>query len=554
MKFPDLNIEEKIGRKSKMIWAAAGVLVIGTGVILASATNSREKTKKIGAEKPETTLYRDNKVTGLEQTAADIQLMKRRFEEVLDRSSGQEATLKQLNQKLSDLTGKLSELESRPPEMGAPNEQLRPGGDPNAAPTFRVGQAAPPSAQLNTPLPLPKPLQAAPSPGAPIVPPVMPGAAVPPGQGAPAAASASARESAPERGQPDIRLADSAGNTFDFQAHKQKSKEEYEQAFSDKKEPTVFMPAGSMFSAVLLTGVDMPTSTATQQSPVPVVFRIKREAILPNFASIDVRECFLLGSGYGQMSSERAILRAEALTCVTSKGKVLETQFNAFIVGTDGKVGLPGRLVSKQGAMIARSLLGGVFAGLSGQSSPSLVPNLNLNPGGGQLWQDPEMGAIARSGAATGVSTAANSISRFYLKMAEETFPVVEISAGQGVTVVVSGGSTLPLKGSTQLENVAAAKTPGAAPTAAAAGVPPGLAGTTQQPRGVSPAAALQPSQSNPQAQAGAGGQQQQPQQQPTWASGQSFGRPAPQTNPLGNIENFVRDAVSRTGSQQPGR
>lgn len=544
MKFPDLNIEKKIGRQSKLIWGAAAALVLGTALLLASTSNTREKHKKVGTEKPETTLYRDNKVTGLEQTSADIQLMKRRFEEVLDRSSGQEATIKELSQKLSDMKGKVSELESRPPEMGSPSEQLRPG-DSNAAPTFRLGQAGAPSSQLNTPLPLPKPLQSAAPPEAPAAPPVIQPAA---------AAAAAAPQPAPERAQPDIRLADSGGNSFDFQAHKQKSKDEYEQAFADKKEPTVFMPAGSMFSAVLLTGVDMPTSSATQQSPVPVVFRVKREAILPNFASIDVRECFLLGSGYGQMSSERAILRAEALTCVTSKGKVLETQFNAFIVGTDGKVGLPGRLVSKQGAMIARALVGGIFAGLSGQSSPTLVPQLNLNPGGGQLWQDPDVSSIARSGAGTGISTAANSIARFYLKMAEETFPVVEISAGQGVTVVVSGGSALPLKGSTQLENVSAGRggppmAPGQAPGMAGAQSAPGAPG--QQPRGPSnQPVALQPSQSNPQPQPG--GQQQQ--QQPTWASGQAFGRPAPQTNPLGNIENFVRDAVGRSGSQQPGR
>ena len=228
---------------------------------------------------------------------------------------------------------------------------------------------------------------------------------------------------------------------------------------SSTKEPTpeqendVYIPSGSMFSGVLLNGMDAPPSSAAQKNPTPVVMRVKREAVLPNFAAIDVTECFLIAAGYGHLSSERAMLRAESLSCVRSDGQVFESKLDAYIVGSDGKVGVPGRLVSKQGQMIAQSLVAGIFSGLGNAMNKTRVPSLNLNPANGTtLYQAESMESVAQGGIAGGISGTADSIAKFYLDMAKESFPVVEVHAGAVGTIIVTRGANLPLKGTTSLK------------------------------------------------------------------------------------------------------
>ena len=211
-----------------------------------------------------------------------------------------------------------------------------------------------------------------------------------------------------------------------------------------------------MFPGVMLNGMDAPTSAVSQKNPTPVVIRVKKEAVLPNYASIDVRECFVMAAGFGQLASERALIRTESIACVRHDGKVFDTKLEAYVVGTDGKVGIPGRLVSKQGQMIAKSLLAGALGGIGQSLTRSKVPNININPGqDANLYEQDSISAIAQGGLAGGISSATNMVAKFYLEMAKETFPVVETQAGQVATVIVTRGMTLPHKGSTSLERYA---------------------------------------------------------------------------------------------------
>jgi len=72
----------------------------------------------------------------------------------------------------------------------------------------------------------------------------------------------------------------------------------------------VLVPAGSILRGVLLSGMDAPTGRQARRDPYPALVRIKHDAILPNRFRADVRECFLVAAGYGDLASERAYLRA----------------------------------------------------------------------------------------------------------------------------------------------------------------------------------------------------------------------------------------------------
>ena len=216
-----------------------------------------------------------------------------------------------------------------------------------------------------------------------------------------------------------------------------------------KKRTEIYIPAGSIMSGTLITGLDAPSSNQARRDPFPVLLRIKHDTILPNRFRMDFRECFLISGGYGDMSSERAYLRAELLSCVKTDGTVIETPVDGFAVGEDGKAGIRGRLVSKNGQLIANSLLAGFVTGISQAFVPQRVQSLNLTNQSGVSapYQYPSPEMIAGQGIAGGVRGASQQIAMYYMDMARNIFPVVEIDAGRKIDFVLIRGAGLDKKG-----------------------------------------------------------------------------------------------------------
>lgn len=135
-------------------------------------------------------------------------------------------------------------------------------------------------------------------------------------------------------------------------------------------------------------------------------------------------------------------------------GAVLETKFPSYVVGEDGKAGMKGRLVSKQGQMIARTLIAGFASGVSKAFDVTPVSVLDTTSIGGSVqYQNNFNSGLARGAAAQGASQALEKVADFYIKMAEQIFPVVEITAGRRVDIVVTNGTKLRLKNLNELSD-----------------------------------------------------------------------------------------------------
>ncbi|QRD62631.1 hypothetical protein H8Z72_22845 (plasmid) [Xanthomonas citri pv. citri] len=197
-----------------------------------------------------------------------------------------------------------------------------------------------------------------------------------------------------------------------------------------------YTPSGSMIQGVLLTGLDAPTGQNAMKEPTPALIRVKKESILPNRYLADFRECFIIVGGHGDLASERAMLRAENLSCIRKDKSVIDAKLEGWVVGNDGKAGVRGRLVSKQGAVLARASLAGLADGISQAFSGNVRGQL---PGTG-LDSD----YTVQSGAFGGASTAMDRIAKYYLDLADQMHPVVEIDAGREVTLVLVRGISLP--------------------------------------------------------------------------------------------------------------
>ena len=201
-----------------------------------------------------------------------------------------------------------------------------------------------------------------------------------------------------------------------------------------------YIPSGAFSRAVLLGGLDAPTGGQAQRNPQPVLLRLTDNAVLPNHFRSRIKECFVVGAGYGDVSSERAYIRTESLSCVTRDGTALDVPIKGYVTGEDGKAGLRGRLISKQGQILANALLAGVASGI-GHAFQQGSTTLSISPLGATSTVDP--GKQLEAGLGTGVGRALDRLAQYYISLAEKVFPVIEVDAGRTVDVVVTQGVAL---------------------------------------------------------------------------------------------------------------
>ena len=209
----------------------------------------------------------------------------------------------------------------------------------------------------------------------------------------------------------------------------------------------VYLPSGSILSGVLLNGMDAATGRNARNEPFPVLIRVQKEAILPNEFTADVKECFVTLAGYGELSSERAYLRGETLSCVTNDGDVIDETFPSYAVGEDGKAGIRGRLVSKAGSLIAKTALAGFAAGIAEAFNTSPVPVIQTSDvTSDKTYQDNFSKEAMQHGASTGASQAMTRLADYYMDMADQIYPVIEIDAGRQVDMVLTSGFQLNIR------------------------------------------------------------------------------------------------------------
>jgi len=196
-----------------------------------------------------------------------------------------------------------------------------------------------------------------------------------------------------------------------------------------------YLPAGAILQGVLLSGVDAPSGKAAMKDPIPVLARIKVDAILPNRYRADIKECFILLEAVGDLASERAMMRAITMSCVRRDRSIIEVSLTGYAVGEDGRAGLRGDVVTKQGAVLGRAMIAGFADGLANAFGGGNTFSFGGNTGVSSA--DLERGAIG------GASSALDRVSQWYLERADELHPTINIDSGRQITVVLTRGREL---------------------------------------------------------------------------------------------------------------
>jgi conjugal transfer pilus assembly protein TraB len=340
---------------------------------------------------------------GLEDLLASLEKARADARAAQERGKGMEDQLQRMNQRMLQL-----ETRGAGPAQGGRDS---PGGMAGAAPAY---EKLPPPVDFGAPASSPKDGEAEANPFG--------EAALP--AGTPPARSRSAMRVWADEVTPSRRGADTA--------------------------PPLTVPINSALESVMLTGINARSNSAggaasgtilsANNVGAPFVSRLKGSAILPNGWKIDdFNDCFISGTGIAILSSERANVIANVMSCVDRRGNVYEAKIKAYGVDLDGIQGISGRVVTKQGAILAKTALAGVAAGLGGAFSPSALPSYNQNAQSGERQgiQYPNPGLIAGSALGGGVNEAGRALARFYLDYAKEMFPVIEVNAGTRITWIL---------------------------------------------------------------------------------------------------------------------
>ncbi len=204
------------------------------------------------------------------------------------------------------------------------------------------------------------------------------------------------------------------------------------------KTPDTFVPAGTFVRAVMLGGADASTGVNSQSNPTPVLFRLLDVGTLPNHQQSHLKDCVATAAVIGDISSERGQMRLERLSCVSSNHReVIELPVEGTVFGPEGKNGVRGVPLWREGALLKRAFIAGSLSGFS-QGIASQYTTTALSPTG--AVSSVNNSDIFKFGAAQGVSNAMDKIADYNIRRADQYHPVIQLSAGTIVDVVFLKG------------------------------------------------------------------------------------------------------------------
>lgn len=178
------------------------------------------------------------------------------------------------------------------------------------------------------------------------------------------------------------------------------------------------IPVGESVKALLLSGVDAVCGVYSRSEPVPVKLQLLEEGHLPNKLQSKIKRGVLLGSAYGDISSERVIIRLEKLRILNLDGTYYDTAVSGFVTGEDGKYGIRGKVVDRSAKMIKNAATSGALQEISNLAQASLAkPNVNISS-----WAAAPQ--VLGGGVVGGSSRALEMLADYYIKRAEHVQPV----------------------------------------------------------------------------------------------------------------------------------
>lgn len=187
----------------------------------------------------------------------------------------------------------------------------------------------------------------------------------------------------------------------------------------------------------MIEGADANASVTGQQNTAAVVITLVGDVSMPNGKTYSMDQCRVTGEIWGDISSERGEVRTRNVSCILKNGKHIDMPFKGH-VAYQGKQGIRGKPVMRNGVIVgyagAAGLMSGFGEGIQSAATPTVGLGGSASVGAGDIF---------KQGFGGGASKAADTLSQYWIKRAEQYHPVIDIGAGNAVTVVFQDGFRL---------------------------------------------------------------------------------------------------------------
>ncbi|EPE2780696.1 TrbI/VirB10 family protein [Morganella morganii] len=206
-------------------------------------------------------------------------------------------------------------------------------------------------------------------------------------------------------------------------------------AKESKAKERFYIPTGSFSNAIILEGADANAAvTAKETDTSPMQFKLTGQLHLPsNQRSDKLENCFVTAATYGDISSERAIVRLQRLSCVIN-GKHIDTAVKGH-VSFYGKNGIKGIPVMRNGQILGLAFTSGTLGGFG-----SAISQIGQTTVGIGAEHTVSAGEVAQQAAGKGMQSAANKLADYYIALAEQYHPIIPIGSANRVEVVFQEG------------------------------------------------------------------------------------------------------------------
>jgi conjugal transfer pilus assembly protein TraB len=203
------------------------------------------------------------------------------------------------------------------------------------------------------------------------------------------------------------------------------------------KTPENYVPSGTFVKAVMIGGADVSAGVMNQANPLPMLFRVLENGTLPNHQQSHLRDCVVTAAVVGDISSERGEIRLERMSCTFPNGRILDVPVEGTVFGGEGKNGIRGNPVWREGPFLERAAYSGALSGFA-QGLAQKYTITSTSPLGNT--QSISSNGILQYGLAQGASSAMEKLADYNIKRAEQYHPVIQLNAGALVDIVFLKG------------------------------------------------------------------------------------------------------------------
>jgi len=181
-------------------------------------------------------------------------------------------------------------------------------------------------------------------------------------------------------------------------------------------------------------GTNASTSLNASSDPEPMTLEILDEGVLPGNFKSHLKQCRIIASSYGNLSSERVKIRLESLSCIDPATELpVYANLTGYVVGGDARIGTRGTVISREGKLIANSFISGALGGLAHSAKSNTNKPFFLS--GDSNAKGPGFKENIQEGMLAGTTNSMDRLSKYYIDRAEQIQPVIDIDAGRILTV-----------------------------------------------------------------------------------------------------------------------